>query len=111
VLFGKVFFLTQTPRSTNIFEKSRAKVLKLDSEMLKKHRPATRDKLKDEFISVLINRVSQMNTALVRLKAEMEAINHVAMDYQDELDRFLKPGKTMKEIFGGIQSTINTLIR
>jgi hypothetical protein len=86
-------------------------VLKLDSEMLKKHRPATRDKLKDEFISVLINRVSQMNTALVRLKAGMEVINHVAMDYQDELDRFLKPGKTMKEIFGGIQSTINTLIR
>ena len=27
---------------------------------------------------------------LVRLKVEMEAINHVAMDYHDESDRFLK---------------------
>jgi hypothetical protein len=41
----------------------------------------------------------------------MEAISHVAMDYQDEFDRILKSGKTMKEVFGGIQSTINTLIR
>jgi CRP-like cAMP-binding protein len=110
-LFGEVSFLTQTPRSTNIFAKSKAKVLKLDPEMFTKLKPATRDKLKDEFISVLVNRMSEMNTALVRLKVEMEAISHVAMDYQDEFDRILKSGKTMKEVFGGIQSTINTLIR
>ena len=29
-LFGEVSFLTQTPRTTNIFAKSNAKVLKLD---------------------------------------------------------------------------------
>jgi CRP/FNR family transcriptional regulator, cyclic AMP receptor protein len=110
-LFGEVSFLTKTPRSTNIFAKSKAKVLKLDPEMFTKLKPETRDKLKDEFIAVLVSRMSEMNTALVRLKVEMEAISHVAMDYQDEFDRILKSGKTMKEVFGGIHDTIDGLIR
>ena len=110
-LFGEVSFLTQTPRSTNIFAKSKAKVLKLDPEMFKKLKPETRDKLKDEFINVLVKRMSEMNTALVRLKVEMEAISQAAVDYQGEFDRILKSGKTMKEVFGGIHSTIDGLIR
>ena len=32
-LFGEVSFLTQTPRTTNIFAKSNAKVLKLDQKL------------------------------------------------------------------------------
>lgn len=110
-LFGEVSLLTQTPRSTNIIAKSKAKVLKLDPEMFKKLKPETRDKLKDEFIAVLINRMSEMNTALVRLKVELEAIGHAAVDYQEEFDRILKSGKTMKEVFGGIHETISRLIR
>jgi len=52
-----------------------------------------------------------MNTALVRLKVEMEAISQAAVDYQGEFDRILKSGKTMKEVFGSIHSTIDGLIR
>ncbi len=69
------------------------------------------DKLKDKFIAVLVNRISEMNTSLVRLKVELEAISHAAMDYQDEFDKILKSGKTMKEVFGGIHETISELIR
>ncbi len=110
-LFGEVSFLTQTPRTTNIFAKSKAKVLKLDQKMFDKLKPETREKLKDKFIEVLVNRMSEMNTALVRLKVELEAISHAAMDYQDEFDKILKSGKTMKEVFGGIHETISELIR
>ena len=79
--------------------------------MFEKLKPETRDKLKDKFIEVLVNRMSEMNTALVRLKVEMEAISQVAMDYEGEFDRILKFGKTMKEVFGGIHETISGLIR
>ena len=110
-LFGEVSFLTQTPRTTNIFAKSDAKVLKLDQRVFEKVNPATREKLKDKFIEVLVSRMSEMNTALVRLKVEMEAISHAAMDYQDEFDKILKSGKTMKDVFSGINETIAGLIR
>jgi CRP-like cAMP-binding protein len=110
-LFGEVSFLTQTPRTTNIFAKSRAKVLKLDSEMFKKLQPKTREKTKDKFIAVLVNRICEMNTSLVRLKVEMEAISQAAMDYQTEFDKILKSGKTMKDVFEGINETIDGLIR
>ena len=110
-LFGEVSFLTQTPRTTNILTKSSAKVLKLDSKMFEKLKPETREKLKDKFITVLVNRISEMNTALVRLKVEMEAISHAASDYQAEFDKILKSGKTMKDVFSGINETIDELIR
>ena len=110
-LFGEVSFLTKTPRTTNIFAKSNTRVLKLDQQLFDKLKPATRDKLKDKFIAVLVNRISEMNTSLVRLKVELEAISHAAMDYQDEFDKILKSGKTMKEVFGGIHETISELIR
>ena len=110
-LFGEVSFLTQTPRTTNILTRSRAKVLKLDPKMFEKLNPETREKLKDKFITVLVNRISEMNTALVRLKVEMEAISHAASDYQAEFDKILKSGKTMKDAFSGINETIDGLIR
>ena len=45
------------------------------------------------------------------LKVELGAISHAAMDYQDEFDKILKSGKTMKEVFGGIHETISELTR
>ena len=110
-LFGEVSFLTQTPRTTNILTKSSAKVLKLDPKMFEKLKPETREKLKDKFITVMVNRISEMNTALVRLKVEMEAISHAASDYQAEFDKILKSGKTMKDVFSCINETIYELIR
>jgi CRP/FNR family cyclic AMP-dependent transcriptional regulator len=110
-LFGEVSFLMQTPRTTNILAKSIAKVLKLDPKMFEKLNPQTREKLKDKFITVLVNRISEMNTALVRLKVEMEAISQAATDYQAEFDKILKSGRTMKDVFAGINETIDDLIR
>ncbi|MEK9629103.1 MAG: cyclic nucleotide-binding domain-containing protein [Nitrospinota bacterium] len=110
-LFGEVSFLTKTPRTTNIIAKTEAKVLRLDAEMFSKLKSETRDKLKDKFIEVLVSRISEMNSALVKLKVELEAISHAAADYQQEFDRILKSGKTMKEVFGGINTTITGLIR
>ncbi len=110
-LFGEVSFLMQTPRTTNIFAKSITKVLKLEQKVFEKLKPETREKIKDKFIAVLVHRVGEMNTALVRLKVELEAISHAAMDYQVEFEKIVKSGKTMQEVFGGIHETISGLIR
>ena len=110
-LFGEVSFLTKTPRTTNIIAKSEAKVLRLDGDMFKKLKSDTRDRLKDKFIDVLVSRMNEMNSALMKLKVELEAISQAATDYQKEFDRILKSGKTMKEVMGGINSTITSLIR
>ncbi|MBC8287986.1 MAG: cyclic nucleotide-binding domain-containing protein [Nitrospinae bacterium] len=110
-LFGEVSFLMQTPRTTNIVTRTPVKVLKLDPKMFGKLKPETREKLKDKFINVLVSRINEMNTALVRLKVEMEAISQAAMDYQTEFDKILKSGKTMKDVFEGINETIDGLIR
>lgn len=110
-LFGEVSFLTKTPRTTNIIAKSEAKVLRLDGDMFKKLKSDTRDRLKDKFIDVLVSRMNEMNSALMKLKVELEAISQAATDYQQEFDRILKSGKTMKEVMGGINSTITSLIR
>ena len=109
-LFGEVSFLMKTPRTTNISTKTAVKVLKLDPNMFKKLKPETREKIKDKFIDVLVNRINEMNTALVRLKVEMEAISQAAADYQAEFDKILKSGKTMKDVFAGINDTIDGLI-
>ena len=110
-LFGEVSFLKQTPRTTNILTKTAVKVLKLDPKMFKKLKPETREKIKDKFIDVLVNRINEMNSALVRLKVEMEAISQAAADYQTEFDKILKSGKNMKDVFSGINDTIDGLIR
>ena len=52
-----------------------------------------------------------MNTALVRLKVEMEAISHAELDYQTDFDKILKSCKTMKGVFVGINKTVERLIR
>ena len=65
----------------------------------------------DEFIAVLVNRISEMNTSLVRLKVELEAIGHAAIEYEAEFDKILKSGKTMKDVFATINNTIDGLIR
>ena len=83
----------------------------MGQKLFEKLKPEARDKLKDKFIEVLVNRMSEMNTALVRLKVEMEAISQVSLDYQAEFDKILKSGKTMKEVFWCIHETISGLIR
>jgi hypothetical protein len=55
--------------------------------------------LKDIFIKALVNRISEMNTALVCLKVEMEAISQAASAYHTEFDKTLKFGKTRKDVF------------
>ena len=52
-----------------------------------------------------------MNTALVRLKVEIEAISHAELYCQTEFYKILKFGKTMKGVFVGIKETVERLIR
>ena len=52
-----------------------------------------------------------MNTALVRLKVEMEAISHAELDYQIVFDKTLKSCKTMKGVFVCINETFERLVR
>jgi hypothetical protein len=58
------------------------------------------------FIKFLVNRISEMNTALVHLKVEMAVISHGASAYQTEFDKILKAAKTLKDVFSGINKLL-----
>lgn len=52
-----------------------------------------------------------MNTALVRLKVEIEAISYAELYCQTEFDKILKFGKIMKGVFVDINEIVERLIR
>ena len=52
-----------------------------------------------------------MNTALVRLKVEIEAISYAELYCQTEFDTILKSCKNMKVVFVGINETVERLVR
>jgi hypothetical protein len=58
-----------------------------------------------------VNRISEMNMALVRLKVEIEAISHAELDYQTEFGKILKSCKTMKGVFVCVNETFERLVR
>lgn len=60
-LFGEVSFLTDRPRTTSIVALTTSIVFELDKPTLKHLQPQIREKLKDNIIKVLINRLDDMN--------------------------------------------------
>jgi hypothetical protein len=54
---------------------------------------------------------SQMSTALVHPKIEMEAISHFKSAYQTEFDKTFKFGNTRKDFLSRINQTVEELTR
>jgi len=60
-IFGEMSFFTKKPRHTNVIADSDVIILKMDDDFFDKITPEMRDKIKNYFIELLINRLDFMN--------------------------------------------------
>lgn len=64
-VFGEVSFINPRPRTTSVIAVSKAMALKIDSEMFETLTPTAQGKIKDRIINMLINRLDNINNAIL----------------------------------------------
>ena len=65
--FGEISFLTGAPRTTNIVARTKTFVIRINRKIMAELDAGIRDKIKDKFIHILVDRLDAMNEELVRL--------------------------------------------
>lgn len=66
-LFGEMSFFTKSIRETNVVASGDVTVMKMDEGFFKMVNPDVKDKIKDYFIELLIERLNKMNASIVRI--------------------------------------------
>jgi serine/threonine-protein kinase len=66
-LFGEMSFFQKKPRRSNVVANEEVLVLKMDDDLFSKMSPELRDKIKSNFIELLITRLDEMNSSLMKL--------------------------------------------
>jgi serine/threonine-protein kinase len=64
-IIGEISFLTKGPRTATVTAEEDLIVIRVDETMLEQLGPVTREKFKDNFIEMLIERLKQMNEKLI----------------------------------------------
>lgn len=72
-IFGEMSFFSQNPRKSSVTASEAVKVLKMDDDFFKKVTPEIRDRIKDYLIELLIERLDNMNEAIMRISKLMRA--------------------------------------
>jgi CRP-like cAMP-binding protein len=72
-IFGEMSFFSRKPRKSNVVANERSVVLEMDEDFFEKINPGTKDKIKDYLIGLLINRLDNMNDAIMRISKLMRA--------------------------------------
>ena len=72
-LFGEMSFFHQNPRKSNVIANDEVLVLQMDDDFFNKVHPDIKDKIKDYLLFILVNRLDQMNSALMRISKLMHA--------------------------------------
>jgi CRP/FNR family transcriptional regulator, cyclic AMP receptor protein len=65
--FGEISFLTGAPRTTNIIARTKTFVIRINQKIMQELESTIREKFKDKFISILVERLDAMNEEWVRL--------------------------------------------
>lgn len=71
--FGEMSFLTSKPRQTNVVAHEDAMVMRMDDDFFAKVDPDVRDKIKNYFIEILIQRLNAMNASILKTSKLMHA--------------------------------------
>ena len=66
-IFGEMAYYQKKPRETNVIANGPVTVLKLDDQFFKKAGSDARDKIKDYFIELLIDRLDRMNSSIMQI--------------------------------------------
>lgn len=65
--FGEISFLTKTPRTATVTADMELIVIKVDEAMIRELTPSVREKIKDNIIAKLVERLRRMNEMMERL--------------------------------------------
>ena len=70
-IFGEMSFFSNKPRQSSVSATEDVLVVKMNDDFFKKVSPDIRDKIKDYLIGLLINRLDNMNAAIMRISKLM----------------------------------------
>ena len=70
-IFGEMSFFSNKPRHSNIMANENVLVIKMDENFFEKINPGIKDKIKDYFIDLLINRLDDMNKSIMNISKLM----------------------------------------
>lgn len=90
-LFGEMSYILQSNRTTNIVARTdRVTVLKLDADSLEGLSPAVLNKIKDNFLKLLAQRITEMDEQLSTLKLEVEGVIQANNQVINELSSIIE---------------------
>ena len=72
-IFGEMSYFTKKPRRSGAMANDKVVVLKMDEDFFQKVRPGVRDKVKNYFISLLVNRLDAMNESIMTISKLMRS--------------------------------------
>jgi len=70
-IFGEMSFFKRKPRASNVMSKDDTTVLKMDDEFFNKIDPRVKDKIKNYFLELLIQRLDVMNDQIMTISRLM----------------------------------------
>ncbi|MFC1812916.1 cyclic nucleotide-binding domain-containing protein [Thermodesulfobacteriota bacterium] len=70
-IFGEMSAFSKKPRQSNVVANDDVLVLKMDDDFFQKVNPDIKDKIKDYLIELLIDRLDNMNDAIMRISRLM----------------------------------------
>ncbi|MFC1829162.1 Crp/Fnr family transcriptional regulator [Thermodesulfobacteriota bacterium] len=70
-IFGEMSFFSQKPRQSDVVANEKVSVINMDHDFFQQIDPDIRDKIKDFLIKLLISRLDNMNTAIMRISKLM----------------------------------------
>lgn len=110
-VFGEISFLKRKPRPTNVIAKGKASIFRLNGELFNKLKGPTQIKLKDQYIELLMGRITEVNNSLLFLKSELNRVNHASDQFRDDFHKIIKSGARLEGVYENITETIEKIAR
>jgi CRP-like cAMP-binding protein len=72
-IFGEMNFFSRKPRQSNVIANDDVLAMKMDDNFFEKITPEIKDKMKNCFIELLINRLEEMNESIMKISKLMRS--------------------------------------
>jgi len=72
-VFGEMTFFSRKPRQSNVIANEDVIAIKMDDNFFEKVTPEIKDKMKNCFIELLINRLEEMNESIMKISKLMRS--------------------------------------
>jgi CRP-like cAMP-binding protein len=72
-IFGEMSFFSKKPRQSNVVASEKVLVMRMDEDFFERVTPGIRDKMKNHFIELLIQRLDAMNDSIMNISKLMRS--------------------------------------